>query len=122
MLVATASLGLIAPIAAQASDVLNLEGMNDYNRSKKSSSKKRFDHKTFVNPVNEELAELEVQTNNFEAGSFSDTTTLDGKAVFTVGSLDTDDNAYTGKVLAQYMYQMNLNTSFNGDDLSLIHI
>jgi len=116
MLVATASLGLIAPIAAQASDVINLEGMNDYNRSKKSSSNKRFDHKTFVNPVNEELAELEVQPNNFEAGSFSDTTTLDGKAVFTVGSLDTDDNAYTGKVLAQYMYQMNLNTSFNGDD------
>ena len=116
MLVATASLGLIAPIAAQASDVINLEGMNDYNRSKKSSSKKRFDHKTFVNPVNEELAELEVQPNNFEAGSFSDTTTLDGKAVFTVGSLDTDDNAYTGKVLAQYMYQMNLNTSFTGDD------
>ena len=116
MLVATASLGLIAPIAAQASDVINLEGMNDYNRSKKSSSKKRFDHKTFVNPVNEELAELEVQPNNFEAGSFSDTTTLDGKAVFTVGSLDTDDDAYTGQVLAQYMYQMNLNTSFNGDD------
>ena len=116
MLVATASLGLIAPIAAQASDVINLEGMNDYNRSKKSSAKKRFDHKTFVNQVNEELAELEAQPNNFEAGSFSDTTTLDGKAVFTVGSLDTDDNAYTGKVLAQYMYQMNLNTSFNGDD------
>ena len=116
MLVATAALSLIAPIAAQASDVINLEGMNNYNRSKKSSSNKRFDHKTFVNPVNEELAELEVQPNNFEAGSFSDTTTLDGKAVFTVGSLDTDDNAYTGKVLAQYMYQMNLNTSFNGDD------
>lgn len=34
MLVATASLGLIAPIAAQASDVINLKGMNDYNRSK----------------------------------------------------------------------------------------
>ena len=131
MLVATASLGLIAPIAAQASDVLNLDGMNDYKRSsKKSSSKKRFDHKTFVNQVNEELAGLEAQQNNFEAGSFSDTTTLDGKAVFTVGSLDTEGakdgvtGGYTGKVLAEYMYQMNLNTSFNGDDnlLSLIHI
>ena len=122
MLVATASLGLIAPIAAQASDVINLEGMNDYNRSKKSSSK-RFDSNTFVNEVNEELATLkgrvdglEAQQNNFEAGSFSETTTMDGKAVFTVGSLDTDDDAFTGKVLAEYMYQMNLNTSFNGDD------
>ncbi len=117
MLVATASLGLIAPIAAQASDVLNLDGMNDYKRSsKKSSSKKRFDHNTFVNQVNEEIAGLEVQQNNFEAGSFSDTTTLDGKAVFTVGSMDTDDNAFNGQVLAEYMYQLNLNTSFNGDD------
>ena len=40
MLVATASLGLIAPIAAQASDVINLEGMNNYNRSSKKSSSK----------------------------------------------------------------------------------
>ncbi len=117
MLVATASLGLIAPIAAQASDVLNLEGMNDYKRStKKSSSKKRFDNKTFVNQVNEELAGLEAQQNNFEAGSFSDTTILDNKVVFTLGSLDSDDDAFTGQVLAEYMYQMNLNTSFNGDD------
>ena len=96
MLVATASLGLIAPIAAQASDVINLEGMNDYNRSKKSS--KRIDSNTFVNEVNEELATikgrvdgLEAQQNNFEAGSFSDTTTLDGKAIFTMGAVSYDD-------------------------------
>ena len=120
MLVATASLGLIAPIAAQASDIINLEGMNDYSRSKKSSSK-RFDNNTFVNQVNEELAGLksridglEAQQNNFEAGSFSDTTTLDGKAIFTIGSVDTEDHpgdtgiGYGGKVMGAY--------------LSLIHI
>ena len=132
MLVATASLGLITPIAAQASDIINLEGMNDYNRSKKSSSKKRFDNKTFVNEVNEELAGLksrvdglEAQQNYFEAASFSDTTTMDGKAIFTIGSVDTEDGfnnaaipdvGYTGKVMAAYTYQMNLNTSFTGDD------
>ena len=122
MLVATASVGLIAPIAAQASDLINLEGMNDYKRSTKSSSK-RFDSNTFVNEVNEELAGLkgridglEAQQNEFEAGSFSDTTTLDGKAVFTVGSVDTEDNEYDGQTLFQYTYQMNLNSSFNGDD------
>ena len=49
MLVATASIGLISPLAAQASDVINLEGMNDYSRSNKSSSKKYFDSKSFVN-------------------------------------------------------------------------
>ena len=41
MLVAGAAISLIAPIAAQASDVLNLDGMNDYSRSKKSA--KRID-------------------------------------------------------------------------------
>ena len=78
MLVATASLGLIAPIAAQASDIINLEGMNDYSRSIKSSSK-RFDNNTFVNQVNEELAGLksridglEAQQKNFESGYFID--------------------------------------------------
>ena len=33
MLVAGASMSLIAPIAAQASDVVNLEEMNSYSRS-----------------------------------------------------------------------------------------
>ena len=121
MLVAGASLSLIAPIAAQASDVVNIEEMNSYARSKKNSS--RLDNKTFINEVSEDIANLEgrfdgleARQNNFEAGSFSDTTTLDSKAVFTVGSLDADDDAFTGQVLAEYMYQMNLNTSFNGDD------
>ena len=121
MLVAGASLSLIAPIAAQASDVVNLEEMNSYARSQKKSS--RIDSNTFINEVSEDIANLkgridglEVKQRNYEAGSFSDTTTLDGKAVFTVGSLDTDDDAYTGQVLAEYMYQMNLNSSFTGDD------
>ena len=77
MLVAGAALSLIAPVGAQASDVLNLEGMNNYNRSKKSSSK-RFDSNTFINKVNEDVAVLEgrldgleAQQNNFEAGAFS---------------------------------------------------
>ena len=122
MLVAGATLSLIAPIAAQASDVVNLEEMNSYARSTKKRSS-RIDNKTFINEVSEDIANLkgrvdglEARQSNFEAGSFSDTTTLDGKAVFTVGSVDTDDNVYTGQVLAQYMYQMNLNSSFTGDD------
>ena len=121
MLVAGAAMSLVAPLAVQASDV-NLEGINDYSRSKKTA--KRFDSKTFVNEVNEGLATLngridalEVQQNEFEAGSFSDTTSLSGKAIFTVGGVE---NALGGTgteaVKAQYTYQMNLNTSFTGDD------
>ena len=51
LLVAGASLSLIAPIAAQASDVVNLEEMNSYARSETRSS--RLDSKTFINFVNE---------------------------------------------------------------------
>ena len=37
MLVAGASVSLLAPIAAQASDVVNLEEMNSYSRSTKKN-------------------------------------------------------------------------------------
>ena len=127
MLVAGASLSLIAPIAAQASDVVNLDEMNSYSRSTTKRSL-RLDNKTFINEVSEDIVNLngridglEARQNEFEAGSFSDTTTLDGKAIFTVGSVDTEDatnlsEGYTGQVMAAYTYQMNLNSSFTGDD------
>ena len=123
MLVASASIGLIAPIGVQANDI-NIEGMNNYSRSGKSSSKKQqFNSKTFANElatVNEEIDGLETQFNEFEAGSFSDTTTFDGKVNFTVGALSYDgtgtDTVSNEAALFQYMWQGNLNTSFTGDD------
>ena len=125
MLVAGASLSLIAPIAAQASDIVNIEEMNSYTRSQKKSS--RLDSNTFINEVSEDIANLkgrvdslEVRQNNFEAGGFSDTTTLDGKVVFTLGALSFDgvstDTVSNEATLFQYMWQGNLNTSFTGDD------
>ena len=124
MLVAGASLSLLAPVAAQASDVINLEEMNSYSRSNSNSSK--IDSKTFINEVSEDIANikgridaLEVQQNVFEAGSFSDTTTLDGKAVMAIGAVDGGNELggnHNEKVQAAYIYQMNLNTSFTGDD------
>lgn len=123
MLVAGATLSLLAPVAAQASDVVNLEEMNSYSRSKTKSS--RFDSKTFINEVSEDIANLkgrvdglEVKQNEFEAGGFSDTTTLDGKAVF--GLMATDHSKVktdgTDVLAAAYQYTMNLNSSFTGDD------
>ena len=56
MLVAGASMSLIVPIAAQASDVVNLEEMNSYARSQTKSS--RIDSKTFINEVSEDIANL----------------------------------------------------------------
>ena len=121
MLVAGATVSLIAPIAAQASNAVNVEEINSYARSQTKSSK--IDSTTFINDVSEDLAilkgrvdGLEVKQNEFEAGGFSDTTVLDGKAIFDVGSVDTDDDTYTGETQFMYTYTMNLNTSFTGDD------
>ena len=118
-------MSLIAPIAAQASDVINLEEMNSYSRSQTKSS--RIDSNTFINSVSEDIANiksridgLEVKQNEFEAGGFSDTTTLDGKVNFTLGALSYDgsgtDTVSNEATLFQYTWTGNLNTSFTGDD------
>ena len=93
MLVAGASLSLLAPVASEASDIVNIEEMNSYSRSQSKSS--ILDSKTFINEVSEDIANLkgrvdglEARQNNFEAGSFSDTTSLSGKAVFAIGAID----------------------------------
>ena len=125
LLVAGASVSLIAPIAAQASDVVNIEEMSNYLKSSKASS--ILDSKTFINEVSEDMAVLkgrvdglETRQNILEAGSFSDTTTLDQKVVFSVGGADFTDSSPDANqnegVAAQYSYTMNLNSSFTGDD------
>ena len=57
MLVAGASMSLLAPIAAQASDVVNLEDMNSYSRITINNSS-RLDSKTFINEVSEDISNL----------------------------------------------------------------
>jgi len=125
MLVAGASMSFLAPVVAQANDI-NLDEMNGYSKSSQS----RLDSKTFINEVSEELATLkgrvdglEAQQNTLEAASFSDTTTLSGKAVFVVGAIDhpqkdtaANDDISNESLQAQYQYTMDLNTSFTGDD------
>ena len=75
LLVAGSAISLISPIAAQAADMVNLDGMASYGRGE--SKAKRFDSKSFVNEVNEKISTLkgrvdglEARQNNFEAGSF----------------------------------------------------
>ena len=90
LLVATVSLGFIAPIATQASD-FDIQEMNSY-VSKKSSSKKQklFNSNSFNNELaTQKIKSSIVEQNAFEAGSFSDTTTLDSKVIFTLGALST---------------------------------
>ncbi|MBO6972290.1 MAG: iron uptake porin [Prochlorococcus marinus CUG1434] len=122
LLVASTALGLLTPIAAQATEAVNLDDMDSYRRS--SSKVKKFDSNTFANEISEDVATLngrvdglEARQNNFEAGSFSSTTTMDGKAVFAVGAVDGGDTIGGSEALSfSYVYKMNLNTSFTGDD------
>ena len=124
MLVACASVSLLTPIVAQASDI-NIEEMSGYMRSSKSS-KKLLNSKTFANEVSDEIANLkdrvdvlDVQQNGLEAGSFSDTTTLDSAVVFAGTAIDGAtkvNSSATESLQAMYTYTMNLNTSFTGDD------
>ena len=104
-------MSLIAPIASQASDVVNLEEMSSYSNSKKTSSK--FDSKTFINEVSEDISVLKGRVDGLE-------TTLDQKVVFSVGGADFTDSSPDANqnegVAAQYSYTMNLNSSFTGDD------
>ena len=117
MLVAGASMSLLTPSISLASDI-NFEEMNSYSSSSKSS-KKRLNSKTFSNEIvniNERVDNIESRFDGLEAGGFSDTTVLDGKAIFDLGSVDTDDDTYTGATQFMYTYTLNLNSSFTGDD------
>ena len=124
LLVAGTALGLLTPMVAQASESVNLEAMDSYRRS--TSKAKKFDNNTFATKVSEDIANLngrvdgiEARQNNLEAGSFSSTTTMDGKAVFAIQAVDgaTKLKSSASEALSTaYVFKMNLNTSFTGDD------
>ena len=131
MLVAGASLSLLAPIAAQASDVMKLNPSTLDSSSFTNNQVEDIENlKSIVKELQSKIDELDgLQPNQseFEAGSFSTTTSMDGKAIFWVGGIDgisdIDDDEDgsladepTDGVQTGYTYTMNLNTSFSGDD------
>ncbi len=59
---------------------------------------------------------LEAKVGEFGASQFSTTTKLRGKAVFNMGAVDRD-GATDEATVFNYVYQLNLNTSFTGSDL-----
>ena len=131
MLVAGASLSLLAPITAQASDVMKLNPSTLDSSSFTNNQVEDIENlKSIVKELQSKIDELDgLQPNQseFEAGSFSTTTSMDGKAIFWVGGIDgineiddDEDGSLTDEptdgVQTGYTYTMNLNTSFTGDD------
>jgi len=114
LLVAPATLGLLAPMSATANE-LNLAEVSGYSSSEEVQNISEFNSKELA-VTNSRVDGLEARMNNFEAGSFSQTTTATFSADFAVGSVDggsatTDDAIQTG-----YGFQIDLNTSFTGED------
>ena len=58
---------------------------------------------------------LEARVNSIEAGSFSETTTMKGKAEFLLGATDTANDTEEA-LMFNYHYEVDLNTSFTGED------
>ena len=100
LLVAPATLGLLAPIAATANEVT----INDFNPAEELAI------------TNSRVDGLEARLNNFEAGSFSETTTASFGLDMMLGALDDDVSTDDDSVMAGYSLGISLNTSFTGED------
>ena len=99
LLVAPATLGLLAPLSATANEVT----INDFNPAEELAA------------TNSRVDGLEARLNNFEAGSFSTTTTASFSADFVIGAVD-GGAAGSEATTFDYQYGMSLSTSFTGED------
>ena len=112
LLIAPAALGLFSPVAAIANEI-NLDDVSGYSSTEEVQNINEFNAKELA-VTNSRVDGLEARLNNFEAGSFSDTTTLSGSAHFQIGA--TDGSATTEAVTSTYSYDLDLNTAFTGED------
>ena len=100
LLVAPATLGLLAPMSATASEVT----ISDFNAAEE------------IAVTNSRIDGLEAKFNNLEAGSFSETTTASFDVEFVVGALDGGDTGLDESTTFDYQMGIGLETSFTGED------
>ena len=100
LLVAPATLGLLAPLSATANEVT----ISDFTPAEELAI------------TNSRVDGLEARLNNIEAGSFSETTTASFSADMAIGSVDGGTSNLDDAVEAYYGFQIDLNTSFTGED------
>ncbi|ABM72419.1 possible porin [Prochlorococcus marinus str. MIT 9515] len=113
LLVAPAALGLLAPMSVTANEI-NLTDVSGYTSTKEVKGISDFNPANELAVTNSRVDGLEARFNNFEAGSFSETTTASFSADFEIGS---EDGSTTSEaVQAYYGFQIDLNTSFTGED------
>ena len=100
LLVAPATLGLLAPMAATANEVT----ISDFNPAEE------------IAVTNSRVDGLEARLNNFEAGGFSETTTASFGVDMIVGAVDSDDATTSEATTFDYQMGIGLSTSFTGED------
>ncbi|KGF93605.1 putative porin [Prochlorococcus marinus str. MIT 9123] len=114
MLIAPATLGLLAPMSATANE-LNLAEVSGYSSSEEVQNISEFYPKELA-VTNSRVDGLEARINEFEAGGFSETTTASFSADFYLGGVDGGTSATDDPFMATYGFQIDLNTSFTGED------
>ena len=122
LLVAPATLGLLAPMTATANE-LNLKDVSGYSSSEEVQNISEFDSAKEIAVTNSRVDGLEARFNDFEAGSFSETTTASFSADMFLGAVtggpkndETEPDTLGDGVMAGYSFQIDLNTSFTGED------
>jgi len=98
LLVAPATLGLLAPMSATANEVT----INDFAPAEELAV------------TNSRVDGLEARFNDIEAGSFSSTTSASFSVDMAIGAVESNTN--TEAVVAVYGYGIGLTTSFTGED------
>ena len=114
LLVAPAALGLISPLAANASEV-NLNDISNY------SDVDNIEFANSFNKVDSNQNQLVaggegLVDSHSHDGSFSETTTASFSADFYLGGVDGGTSATNDPFMATYGFQIDLNTSFTGED------
>ena len=98
LLVAPATLGLLAPMTASANEVT----INDFNAAEE------------IAVTNSRVDGLEAKLNNFEAGSFSETTSASFSIDTAIGAIDGDTTSEA--TTFDYQFNIGLKTSFTQED------
>ena len=119
LLVAPATLGLLAPMSATANE-FNLADVSGYSSSGEVQNIGEFNPSEELAVTNSRVDGLEARINDFEAGSFSSTTAASFSVDMAIGALDNativTGNLSPERVEARYGYQIDLTTSFTGED------
>jgi len=110
LLVAPATLGLLAPLSAAANEV-NLNDISNYSKSNSELSANEFEFNSPQDAILISGGEGLVETS---ADSFSSTTSASFGSTFYVGSVDAGTN--NGATTFSYDFSLGLNTSFTGED------